>query len=72
MHRAGRHVDLRPLRTDGARGPVSIIDGLYSRERTSELVKALLASSDVMQVLFNDYNIGRALLRGTHNHLHGS
>ncbi|MFE6162157.1 peptidoglycan-binding protein [Streptomyces sp. NPDC056486] len=70
-HRAGRHVDLRPLRTDNARGPVSLGDSRYSREGTRTLVEALLAQGSVRRILFNDAEIaGVRHFAGHDNHLH--
>ncbi|MFF0066647.1 peptidoglycan-binding protein [Streptomyces sp. NPDC005279] len=70
-HQGGRHVDLRPLRTDHARGPVSIGDPVYSRDGTRALVESLLSHSAVRRVLFNDTEIaGVRSYPGHHNHLH--
>ncbi|WP_327722269.1 peptidoglycan-binding protein [Streptomyces sp. NBC_00490] len=70
-HRAGRHVDLRPLRTDNARGPVSIGDPRYSRESTRTLVETLLAQGSVRRILFNDAEITDVRhFPGHDNHLH--
>ncbi|GAA3842164.1 peptidoglycan-binding protein [Streptomyces phyllanthi] len=70
-HQDGRHVDLRPLRTDNARGPVSIGDPVYSRDGTRVLVESLLANPSVRRVLFNDTEIaGVRSFAGHHNHLH--
>lgn len=70
-HTAGLHADLRPIRTDGSRGPTAIGDPKYSRENTRALVEALRASSSVNQVLFNDKEIeGTSYYAGHHNHLH--
>lgn len=70
-HTAGLHADLRPVRSDGSRGPTSIGDATYSRENTRVLVEALRANGAVDQVLFNDREIeGVAYYAGHHNHLH--
>jgi hypothetical protein len=70
-HQNGRHVDLRPLRTDGGRQPTSIDQPSYSRENTRALVDALLANSSTRRILFNDRAAsGVRYYPGHHNHLH--
>lgn len=70
-HRAGKHVDLRPVRSDGDRGPTQVGATTYSQEGTRALVKSLLAQSEVKKILFNDGEIeGVRSFPGHHNHLH--
>ncbi|HRI63533.1 MAG TPA: penicillin-insensitive murein endopeptidase [Polyangium sp.] len=70
-HRRGVDVDIRPLRKDGQRLPVTITDPNYSRDRTKILVQTLLAQPNVSLILFNDTNIqGVRFYEGHHNHLH--
>jgi penicillin-insensitive murein endopeptidase len=70
-HRRGTDVDIRPLRKDGQRVPVTITDPNYSRDRTKILVETLLAQPSVSLILFNDTNIQSVrFYEGHHNHLH--
>ena len=70
-HRSGRHVDLRPLRTDANQAPTSIGDPSYSREGTRALVEALLHGASVRRLLFNDREIAGVRPFPRHdNHLH--
>lgn len=70
-HQSGRNADLRPLRADNARAPVSIGDPQYSRDSTRVLVETLLAHSSVRRILFNDGEIaGVRYYSGHHNHMH--
>jgi murein endopeptidase len=70
-HRRGADVDIRPIRADGKRLPVTITDPNYSRDRTKLLVETLFAQSNVTLILFNDTNIqGVRFYEGHHNHLH--
>lgn len=71
-HRFGLDVDIRPLRADGRRLPVTI-DNLqaYSRRRTRALVRLLRAQPKIELILFNDDQIaGVKFFRGHRNHLH--
>jgi murein endopeptidase len=70
-HQHGRHIDIRPLRKDKRRMPVTISDANYSREYTKLLVQALLAHRNVSAILFNDSAIsGVKRWAGHDNHLH--
>lgn len=70
-HRLGTDADLRPLRTDGRRLPVTFRDAAYSRELTRDLAAALLAHRNVKGILFNDAAIaGVRPFNGHDNHLH--
>ncbi len=70
-HRRGTDIDIRPIRIDGQRLPVTITDPNYSRDRTKLLVEALQADSNLSLILFNDTNVqGVRFWEGHHNHLH--
>lgn len=71
-HRWGTDVDIRPLRKDGKRLPVSIGDRLhYDQDATRVLVESLLSHPNVVRILFNDTKIrGVARAPGHDNHLH--
>ncbi|MBK9262775.1 MAG: penicillin-insensitive murein endopeptidase [Polyangiaceae bacterium] len=70
-HRRGTDVDIRPVRADGQRLPVTITDPNYSRDRTRLLVEALRAQPNLHLILFNDSNVqGVRYWEGHHNHLH--
>lgn len=70
-HRHGRNVDLRPLRKDAKRLPVSINDASYDHSMTELLVKSLLTHRNVRRILFNDISIhGVHAFPGHDNHLH--
>jgi penicillin-insensitive murein DD-endopeptidase len=70
-HRNGRNADLRPLRQDGKRLPVTIFDAEYSRERTSALVDIMRTDVNFKSVLFNDAAIAGVIhWEGHDNHLH--
>ena len=70
-HKRGTDVDIRPIRADGKRLPVTITDSNYSRDRTKLLVQTLLAQPNVTLILFNDTNIQNVrFYEGHHNHLH--
>lgn len=74
-HTAGKHVDLRPLRKDGTRAPVTYTDTVnYDQDKTKLLIESFLAHRNVKSVLFNDPTIN-ALERvspwtGHDNHFH--
>ncbi len=74
-HTAGKHVDLRPLRLDNARTPVTYTDALnYDQVNTKLLIELFLSHRNVKSVLFNDPVIN-ALERvspwqGHDNHFH--
>jgi peptidoglycan hydrolase-like protein with peptidoglycan-binding domain len=70
-HKAGLHVDLRPLRADAKHLPVTIADTAYSREYTKLLVQAFQAHKNVKSILFNDTkSAGVTPWAGHDNHLH--
>lgn len=72
-HQRGFDVDIRPLRSDGARVSVTYEDEAYSKSRTQELVNTIRASSvlRVDRILFNDPNVrGVQPWPGHDNHLH--
>jgi peptidoglycan hydrolase-like protein with peptidoglycan-binding domain len=70
-HRDGREIDIRPLRKDKKRLPVTIFDANYSRELTTLFVETALAHANVKSILFNDTKIkGVIHWPGHDNHLH--
>ncbi|MGH9846321.1 MAG: peptidoglycan-binding domain-containing protein [Blastocatellia bacterium] len=70
-HRSGRNIDIRPLRKDGKRSPVTIHDPEYDREATRTLAQTLFAQPIVKRIFFNDTEIeGVKFFQGHHNHLH--
>ncbi|QZY28959.1 peptidoglycan-binding domain-containing protein [Nocardioides coralli] len=70
-HTAGRHADLRPIRSDAGRSPTNINDPSYSRDSTRLLVESLQAQSSIDQILFNDREIAGVKQWPAHdNHLH--
>src|SRR5262249_5742864 len=72
-HRNGRNADIRPLRVDGKKLPVTIFNPEYSRERTGALVAIIRADVNFKSVLFNDSAIaGLTHWDGHHYPLHGS
>lgn len=74
-HRAGKHVDLRPLRIDNAHTPVRYDETAnYDQANTKLLIELFLANRNVKNILFNDPVIN-ALERvspwsGHDNHFH--
>lgn len=70
-HTNGRNIDLRPMRKDGKKLPVTFTDPAYSRQRTQALVDALRATGKIVSILFNDPEVtGVRPFQGHHNHLH--
>jgi hypothetical protein len=70
-HTNGRNIDLRPMRKDGKKLPVTFTDPAYSQQRTQALVDAFLATGKIASILFNDPGIiGVKPFQGHHNHLH--
>ncbi len=70
-HRRGVDVDVRPLRTDGQRSPVTIDNSAYDRARTRTLVEILRREPTLGLILFNDTTVaGVRSAAGHHNHLH--
>ncbi|MDI1480062.1 penicillin-insensitive murein endopeptidase [Polyangium sp. y55x31] len=70
-HRRGTDVDIRPVRGDGRRAPVTITDPNYNHARTKLLVEALRAEPNLKLILFNDSKMpGVRPWEGHHNHLH--
>ena len=59
-HRSGLDVDIRPLRKDGKRAPVSCADSAnYDREGTAKLIDIMLKTGMVEKLFFNDTKIPR-------------
>jgi hypothetical protein len=72
-HARGVDADIRPLRKDGKKLPVTITDPEYSRERTGALISMFLANPNVRKILFNDSAIpGVTPFQGHDNHFHVS
>lgn len=70
-HKNGLQVDIRPLRKDGARVPISYFQSGYDKEGTASLIALFLAQPAVMKVYFNDLSIPGVLPLATHdNHFH--
>ena len=72
-HQRGVDVDIRPLRSDGARVSVRYQDAAYSRSRTQELVNTIRANSilSIDIILFNDPDVvGVQPWPGHDDHLH--
>lgn len=73
-HRIGFHVDVRPIRTDRANYPVSIVGStakFYDGIATRALVRIARRHSSFKSVLFNDISIpGVTPYSGHNNHLH--
>lgn len=73
-HREGKHVDLRPMRTDNARSPVTYTDPSYDQANTKILIELFLSHRNVKSILFNDpviYALERvSYWDGHHNHFH--
>jgi hypothetical protein len=67
----GVEFDVRPLRVDGLRQPVSVGQPEYSRTLTQDLINTFPMDPRVTQILFNDPRITGAMpYPGHHNHLH--
>ncbi len=56
-HREGKHIDLRPCRTDNALLPVRYTDPLYDQTATKLLIELFLSHVNVKNILFNDPEI---------------
>lgn len=70
-HRSGLEIDIRPLRLDGKRLPVSRFDRSYDPEGTRRLITLFRASSLVRGILFNDSRIaGVTFVSGHDDHAH--
>lgn len=70
-HKLGVDVDIRPLRLDRKRDPVTCKDKQYDREATRKLVAILKKDSNLKKILFNDSKLtGVEFYPGHENHLH--
>jgi len=70
-HMDGLQVDIRPLRKDGARVPVSYFQAGYDKEATALLIGFFRAHPAVIKVHFNDLSIpGVIPLKDHDNHFH--
>ena len=67
----GLQVDVRPLRSDGARVPVNYFKAGYDRDATARLIGLFQSHPAVMKVYFNDLSIlGVLPLKHHDNHFH--
>jgi hypothetical protein len=70
-HRNGVDVDIRLLRKDGAKLPVTIYDAQYSHSRNKRVVELLWTDSNLSFILFNDTKIpGVQYYVNHHHHMH--
>jgi murein endopeptidase len=71
-HRKGLEVDVRPLRRDGQRLPVSFTNAAYDLDATKTLIQLFRAcASHPLLIFFNDCRIpGGRPLAGHDNHFH--
>jgi penicillin-insensitive murein endopeptidase len=70
-HKDGLQVDVRPLRKDGARVPVSYFQSGYDKEATARLIGIFQAYPAVINIYFNDLSIpGVRPLKDHDNHFH--
>jgi penicillin-insensitive murein endopeptidase len=70
-HKDGLQVDVRPLRTDGARVPVNYFQASYDKHGTARLISLFQAHPAVLKVYFNDLGISGVLpLKNHDNHFH--
>lgn len=70
-HRDGTDVDVRPIRSDGARGPVTIAQRAYSRPLTRRVLELFREVVGVQFVYFNDRGVpGVRPIAGHDNHFH--
>jgi len=70
-HRNGVDVDIRLLRKDGAKLPVTIHDAQYSHPRNKRVVELLWTDSNLSFILFNDTKIsGVQYYVNHHHHMH--
>ncbi len=68
-HRAGIDVDVRPVRTDGAREPVTYQQSAYSRTHTTNLLNLFASELQLSKVFWNDSRHGsRAPVQPWPNH----
>ncbi len=68
-HRAGIDVDVRPVRTDGARQPVTYQQSAYSRAETTKLLNLFAGELQLTNVFWNDARHGsRAPVQHWPNH----
>ncbi|MBX3469247.1 MAG: penicillin-insensitive murein endopeptidase [Planctomycetes bacterium] len=70
-HQTGIDVDVRPVRTDKAKQPVTINDREYSQQHTRTLIGLFQAELQIALILFNDSKIpGVRHWPNHHNHFH--
>lgn len=72
-HRAGKDLDVAPLRSDGLELPVTIYSSRYSRSLNQRVIDILKSEVRARVVLFNDRRVrGVSWYPGHHNHFHFS
>lgn len=72
-HRAGKDMDVAPLRSDGLELPVTIYSSRYSRSLNQRVIDILKSEVRARVVLFNDRRVrGVSWYPGHHNHFHFS
>jgi len=70
-HKDGLQVDVRPVRTDGARFPVNYFQAGYDKQATARLIGLFQSHPAVIKVYFNDLSIPGVLPMKSHdNHFH--
>ncbi|TFW23900.1 hypothetical protein E4L96_06385 [Massilia arenosa] len=71
-HKSGLEVDVRPLRKDGARAPVSYTESEYDRDATATLIAIFRTHAPgSTTIFFNDLKIPGVKPREKHdNHFH--
>jgi penicillin-insensitive murein DD-endopeptidase len=73
-HRNGRDFDMRPIRKDSKRLPVTVTDAAYDAKRTEELVRLVRKHYPAAIIYLNDESLIRkrltARMGGHSNHLH--
>ncbi|MEZ6186015.1 MAG: penicillin-insensitive murein endopeptidase [Planctomycetota bacterium] len=70
-HQLGVDVDVRPVRSDGRTGPVTIYQSAYSRTLTQRLLNLFVAELRIRLILFNDrYTRPVQSYPNHHHHFH--
>jgi murein endopeptidase len=70
-HRTGLEIDIRPVRKDRRREPVTRFSWQYDRAETAKLVSVIRRTGNVALVYFSDPSIARVTPYPDHdNHLH--
>ncbi len=70
-HQNGAEVDIRPIRTDGAKKPCHITWSKYDAKATAKMIGFLRDDPNTKKILFNDTSIdGVNYAQNHHHHLH--